>query len=84
MARNKKPNIVEMPFRKENYQLMAIGFACIVLGFILMVGGGSEDPNEFNPAMFNFRRLTLAPMLVLFGYVFQVYAIMKKKKEEKV
>eukprot|EP00828_Plagiopyla_frontata_P032662 TRINITY_DN42533_c0_g1_i1.p4 TRINITY_DN42533_c0_g1~~TRINITY_DN42533_c0_g1_i1.p4 ORF type:complete len:108 (+),score=3.71 TRINITY_DN42533_c0_g1_i1:277-600(+) len=52
---------------KENYKLLVIGFAIIVLGFILMVGGKSNDPNVFNPEIFNFRRITLAPMIVLFG-----------------
>jgi membrane-bound ClpP family serine protease len=68
---------------KENYKLMAIGFAIIVLGFILMSGGGSDDPNVFNPDIFSFRRLTIAPLLLLFGFVFEIYAIMKKPKEKK-
>ncbi|MCD7963981.1 MAG: DUF3098 domain-containing protein [Rikenellaceae bacterium] len=63
-----------------NYKLMLIGFAIIVLGFILMVGGGSDDPNIFNYSMFSFRRITLAPILVLFGFAFEIYAIMKKTK----
>jgi hypothetical protein len=82
MAKKKQDEIIEMPFRKENYKLMAIGFGIIVLGFILMVGGKSPDPAEFNPEIFSFRRITLAPMLVLFGYCFQVYAILKKPKEK--
>jgi len=65
---------------KENYKLMAIGFAAIVVGFILMAGGGSDDPNVFNPDIFNFRRLTIAPIILLFGFVFEIYAIMKKPK----
>lgn len=67
---------------KENYKLLAIGFAIIVLGFILMAGGGSDDPNVFNEDIFNFRRLTLAPVLLLIGFVFEIYAIMKKPKED--
>lgn len=67
----------------ENYKLMLIGFAVILLGFILMIGGGSEDPvNVFNEEMFSFRRITLAPVVVLAGFVFEIYAIMKKPKEE--
>lgn len=66
---------------KENYKLMAIGFAAIVVGFILMVGGGSEDPDVFNPEIFNFRRIVLAPLLLLFGFLFQIYAILKKPKD---
>jgi len=65
---------------KENYKLMAIGFAVIVIGFILMVGGGIEDPNVFNPEVFSFRRITLAPLLLLFGFLFEIYAILKKPK----
>ena len=66
---------------KENYILLAIGFLIIVIGFILMAGGASEDPAEFSDKIFNFRRLTLAPIIVLFGFVFEIYAIMKKPKE---
>lgn len=68
-------------FGKENYKLLFIGLAFILLGFILMVGGGSKDPNVFNPAMFNFQRLTLAPVLILTGYVIEIFAIMKKPKD---
>jgi NhaP-type Na+/H+ or K+/H+ antiporter len=65
----------------ENYRLMLIGFAAIVLGFVLMAGGGSDDPvHFFNQEMFSFRRITLAPILVLAGFAFEVYAILKKPK----
>lgn len=67
---------------KKNYKLMAIGFAIIVIGFILMAGGGSDDPNVFNEDIFNFRRLTLAPIILLAGFAFEIYAIMKKPKPE--
>ena len=67
---------------KENYKLLLIEFGIIVLGFILMVGGKSEDPSVFNPEIFSFRRITLAPIIVLFGFLFEVYAIMKRPKEE--
>ena len=60
---------------------MAIGFAIIVVGFILMAGGGSDDPNVFNPDIFSFRRITLAPIVLLFGFGFEIYAIMKKPKD---
>ncbi len=65
-------------FGKQNYRLMAIGFAIIVLGFILMTGGASEDPNVFNEEIFSFRRITLAPLIVLAGFIFEIWAIMKK------
>ncbi|HPD94467.1 MAG: DUF3098 domain-containing protein [Bacteroidales bacterium] len=65
---------------KENYKLLLIGFAIIVLGFILMSGGGSDNPNVFSKDIFSFRRITLAPIVVLFGFIFEIYAIMKKPK----
>jgi hypothetical protein len=79
----KKDNVKETGFAlgKENYKLMAIGFAIIVVGFILMVGGGSDDPEVFNPEIFSFRRITLAPLLLLFGFIFEIYAILKKPKD---
>jgi hypothetical protein len=64
----------------ENLKLLAIGFGIIILGFILMIGGGSKDPNVFNPAIFSFRRITLAPLILLIGFVFEIYAIMKKTR----
>lgn len=70
------------PLGPENYRLMAIGFGIIVIGFLLMVGGGSDDPEVFNYEMFNFRRITLAPLVLLFGFVFQIYAIMKRGKSD--
>jgi membrane-bound ClpP family serine protease len=66
---------------KENYLLLVIGFAIIVLGFLLMLGGKSEDPNIFNEEeIFSFRRITLAPIVVLAGFIFEIWAIMKKPK----
>ncbi len=67
---------------KENYKLMAIGFAIIVVGFVLMAGGGSDDPNVFSEDIFSFRRLTIAPIVLLAGFVFEIYAIMKKPKDD--
>jgi hypothetical protein len=67
---------------KENYRLMAVGFALIVVGFILMAGGGSDDPYVFNPDIFSFRRLTVAPIILLIGFVLEIYAIMKKPKSD--
>lgn len=68
---------------KENLKLLVIGFVIIVVGFILMMGGKSNDPAVFNPEIFSFRRITLAPMVVLFGFVFEIYAIMKRPKAGK-
>ena len=73
----------DFPLQKENYILLIIGFAIIMIGFLLMMGGKSDDPNVFNPEIFSFRRITLAPIVVLFGFVFEIWAIMKKPKTEK-
>lgn len=67
---------------KENYKLMAIGFAIIIIGFILLSGGGSDDPNIFSEDIFSFRRLTVAPVILLIGFAFEIYAIMKKPKAQ--
>jgi len=63
---------------KNNYILLLIGLGIIILGFILMAGGKSNDPNVFNTEIFNFRRITLAPILVMGGFMFEIYAILKK------
>lgn len=68
---------------RENYKLLAIGFAIIVIGFLLMLGGKSKDPNQFSEDIFSFRRITLAPVVVLAGFIFEIWAIMKKPREEK-
>ena len=65
-------------FGKRNYKFMLIGIFFIALGFILMSGGGSEDPNIFNEEIYNFRRIRLAPMLVILGFIIEVYAILTK------
>jgi len=65
---------------KENLKLMVIGLVIIIIGFLLMTGGKSNDPSVFNPEIFSFQRITLAPMVVLFGFVFEIFAIMKKTK----
>lgn len=74
------PNDEKMPLTMKNYVLLLIGFAVIVLGFILMAGGGSESPSEFNYEMFSWRRITLAPILVIGGFAFEIYAILKRFK----
>ncbi len=71
-----------MPFGKQNYIIVLIGIALIALGFILMIGGGSTDPDVFNEKMFNFQRLTLAPILVLAGFVVEIVAIFWKGKNK--
>ncbi|MBQ8307838.1 MAG: DUF3098 domain-containing protein [Alistipes sp.] len=68
----------KMPLAKRNYLLLLIGFGVIVLGMILMLGGRSASPEEFNYAMFSFRRITLAPILIVAGFAFEIYAILKR------
>jgi hypothetical protein len=65
---------------RENYKLIIIGLVAIVIGFLLMIGGASGDPEVFNPEVFSFRRITLAPLVSLAGFLFIIYAIMKKPK----
>ncbi|WP_334112786.1 DUF3098 domain-containing protein [Paucihalobacter sp.] len=74
-----KTNVV---FGKKNYKWMFIGIGFIALGFILMTGGGSNDPNVFNDAIFSWRRIRLAPTLVLIGLGIQVYAILLNPNKE--
>ena len=67
-------------FGKRNYKFMLIGIFFIAIRFILMSGGGSEDPNIFNEEIYSFRRIRLAPMLVILGFIIEVYAILTKPK----
>ena len=71
----------DFAFSKENYRWMLIGLGFIVVGFILMIGGGARNPNDFNPEIFSFQRLTLAPILILTGYVIEIFAILKKPRD---
>lgn len=64
-------------FERVNYKILLIGLAVIALGFILMSGGGSDDPNVFNEEIFNFRRIRLAPTVVLIGFGITIYSIVK-------
>jgi len=83
MMKNYFENMEEFALGKENLKLMAIGFVIIVIGFLLMTGGKSDNPTVFNPDIFSFRRITLAPMVVLVGFIFEIYAIIKKPKTDK-
>ena len=69
-------------FEKINYIIMIVGIVLLALGYIFLTGGGSDDPNVFNEAMFNGRRLYLAPILIILGLVAEIVAIMYKGKEE--
>ncbi|MBN2522309.1 MAG: DUF3098 domain-containing protein [Bacteroidales bacterium] len=69
---------------KENYVYLIVGFVIIVIGFLLMIGGKSDDPNLFNKdEIFSFRRITIAPIIVLLGFAFEIWAIMKKPANDK-
>ncbi len=68
---------------RKNYMFLLIGIALIVLGYLLMIGGGSEDPNKFNPEIFSTQRITIAPITCLAGFVLIIFAIMFKPKQEK-
>lgn len=67
-------------FSKKNYYILIAGIILIGLGYLLMVGGGSDDPNVFNPAIFDFQRITLAPMVCLLGFAAVIVAIMWRPK----
>ncbi|WP_111708991.1 DUF3098 domain-containing protein [Lutibacter citreus] len=71
----------EFLFGKKNYTLMLVGIGIIALGFILMAGGGSDNPEVFNEDIYNFRRIRLAPTLVLIGLAIEIYAIMAKNSK---
>ena len=72
------PNDGAMPLATKNYLLLLAGFALIVLGFVLMAGGGASSPTEFDYAMFSWRRITLAPIVVIAGFAFEIYAILRR------
>lgn len=67
---------------KKNIVLILIGLGVIVLGYVLLAGGGSDDPNVFNDEMFSFRRLVIAPIVIIAGFAFEIYAIMKRPKKQ--
>jgi len=77
---NKKKQLL---FGKRNYRLLLLSMAIIAFGFIIMSGGGSDDPNVFNPEIFNFRRIRLAPTIVLLGFGMAIYAILTPSNKGK-
>lgn len=68
----------KMPLTMKNYLLIAIGVVIIILGFVLMAGGDAATAEEFNRNIFSFRRITLAPIVVIAGFAFEIYAILKR------
>ncbi len=79
MEKNNKP---EFLFDTINYKILWVGLAVIALGFLLMSGGGSEDPAVFNEEIFSFRRIRLAPAVVLIGFGITIYSILKNPKKQ--
>lgn len=75
-------NGLKLAFGTVNYILMAAGLLLLALGYILLSGGGSDNPDVFNPAMFDTRRLYVAPILIVLGFVVEIVAIMFKGKKE--
>ncbi len=81
--RKEAAKVASFVFEKQNYKFMLIGAAFITLGFILMAGGGSDDPNVFNPEIYSWRRIRLAPAFILIGFGFEVYAILLNPNKRK-
>jgi len=72
---------MDFAFKKKNYILLIVGIVFIACGLIFMIGGGSEDPTKFSADIFDFQRLNLAPVLLIIGFILQIFAIMYKEKE---
>ena len=81
MSKKEIKPVQDFAFGKENYKWMLIGIAFLLCGYLLMSGGGSEDPKVFNEDIFSFRRITLAPIVIIAGFLIEIYAILKKSKE---
>lgn len=81
MSKQDKTPKQEFLFGKKNYVFMFIGLAAIALGFILMAGGGSDNPEVFNKEIYNFRRIRLAPTLIIIGLGIEIYAILLNPKK---
>lgn len=78
----KTDNHREFPLTKINFILLAIGFVIILIGFALMSGGASTDPNVFSPEIFSFRRIVLSTIVLVFGFGFEIFAILYRPKKE--
>ncbi len=83
MSKQNNDNRIQMVFEKRNYILMIVGVVLIFLGLILLSGGGSKDPHVFNKDIFDTRRMVVAPLVMLAGFMLEIYAIMWKGKKEK-
>lgn len=83
MDKNRDKSGVDMPFTKSNYITILAGMVCILLGFVLMSGGGEHTATSFDDTIFSFRRITLAPIVVVAGFVVVGLGIMKRFKSKK-
>lgn len=82
MAKKEAPKPVsDFAFGKENYILMIVGVVVIFIGFLLMIGGGSDDPAVWNEEIFSTRRITVAPLMVVAGFIIEVFAIIRRPKD---
>ena len=81
MSNKRSSNSAEFAIADDSFKYIAIGVGILIVGFLLMMGGRSPDPEVFNPEIFSFRRITLAPIVVVSGFVFIIWAIMRKPKE---
>ncbi len=80
MSKIENTKAIEFAFNKKNYIFMGLGVILIILGLVLLAGGGSEDPAIFSEEIFNFRRMNIAPVIMLAGFVLEIYAIMYRPK----
>lgn len=74
----------DFAFGKENFILIAVAVVCIVLGFMLMSGGGSQDGVSFNPEIFSSRRIVVAPVVTVIGFVLMIFGILKNSKNKEI
>ena len=78
----KEKNNLDFHFAKQNYILLIVGITLICAGLFMMIGGGSDDPTIFSDDIFDFQRLTIAPILIAVGFIIEIVAIMRKAKVE--
>ena len=78
----KEKNNLDFAFKKQNYILLLVGVALICAGLLLMIGGGSDDPTVFSDKIFDWQRLTLAPILIAAGFIVEVFAIIHSPKKK--
>ena len=79
--KEQQERLKQFPLQPGTYKFILIGLAVIIIGFVLMMGGGADSPNEFNYEIFNFQRITLAPIVVLVGFGIIAWAIIRRIKK---